>query len=284
MIYISSSSIKGKTKIEEVLQIMFNQGFHNIELSGGTEFQEDILEVLLEQKEKLNLNFLCHNYFPAPAQHFVVNLASLNDDIHQWSMDHFKRSIDLSQGIGAKKFGLHAGFYTDIFVNQIGKNIEKRPIYDKQKSFFKFCKSFEELKKYSNGRVQLYIENNVIAEHNYINYDNFNFFMLTNAEEYFELQRHIEFDLLLDVAHLNVSANTLGLDFQQEIDTLWQQSNYIHISDNDGKKDLNWPLSKGSAIEKFVAHAPKAGKIFTMEVYAGDSEIRKTIELFDPQK
>ena len=35
---------------------------------------------LLELKDKYNLNYQCHNYFPPPQQDFVLNLASLNDD------------------------------------------------------------------------------------------------------------------------------------------------------------------------------------------------------------
>jgi len=281
MKYISSSCIKGEKKISEVLKKISQFGFSNIELSGGTQYEENITDILLEAKSKLNLNLLCHNYFPSPKVPFVANLASLDSDIHKFTMSHFKKSIDLSYAIGAKKFGLHAGFYTDIFLSQIGGDICKKPLYNKNKAFVKFCKSFDKLKSYSNGRVDLYIENNVLAKHNYLNYDKNNLFMLTNLDEYDELKKNIDFTILLDVAHLYVSSKTLGRGFENEATVLWDETDYIHVSDNDGIKDLNLGLKKDGEILSVINSCDKKNKTFTFEVYQTLEEIRKSTLLFD---
>ncbi len=281
MIYISSSCIKGVNKISESVRRLYDQGFNNIELSGGTDLYDDLEKDLLTLKKQNGINLLCHNYFPPPPTAFVLNLASLDDNIHKMTMDHLMKSIDLSEKIGAKKFGFHAGFYTDIVLNQIGKNIVKQELYDKEKCISKFCKSYKKLQKYAEGKVDLYIENNVIAQHNFENYDNTNFLMLTNQEDYFELKKRIDFKILLDVAHLYVSANTLKLPFMEEAKTLWKETDYIHISDNDGLKDLNWALQKGSPIHELLTTSDRTEKIFTFEVYRPIEEIKESINLFE---
>jgi sugar phosphate isomerase/epimerase len=281
MIYISSSCIKGVNKISESIRLLYDQGFHNIELSGGTDHYNDLENDLLTFKKQNEINLLCHNYFPPPPTPFVLNLASLDDAIHKMTMEHLMRSIDLSEKISAKKFAFHAGFFTDIALNQIGKNIVKQQLYDKEKCIAKFCNSYEKLQKYAQGKVDLYIENNVIAHHNFKNYGDNNFLMLTNQEDYFDLKKRIDFKLLLDVAHLYVSSKTLNLPFMDQAKTLWTETDYIHISDNDGQKDLNWALQKGSPIHQLLTTSNRIGKIFTFEIYRPVEEIKESINLFE---
>jgi sugar phosphate isomerase/epimerase len=133
MIYISSSCVKHK-KIKNTVQELVDNGFKNIELSGGTEYYNDFEDDLLKLQKEYNLNYLCHNYFPPPKEHFVLNLASLNDNIHRKSFEHVLKSIDLSSKLGSKKLGIHAGFFIDIKTNEIGKKITKDKLYDKKKS------------------------------------------------------------------------------------------------------------------------------------------------------
>ena len=82
MIYISSSCVKN-TKIKDSVEELATNGFKNIELSGGTEYYDNFENDLLELKDKYNLNYRCHNYFPPPKKHFVLNLASPNNETFQ---------------------------------------------------------------------------------------------------------------------------------------------------------------------------------------------------------
>ena len=76
MIYISTSCIKNNKKIKTSVEELAINGFSNIELSGGTEPYDQMEYDLLELKDKYNLNYRCHNYFPPPIEPFVLNLAS----------------------------------------------------------------------------------------------------------------------------------------------------------------------------------------------------------------
>ncbi len=72
-------------KIRDSVQELAENGFQNIELSGGTEYYENFERDLIELKGEYNLNYRCHNYFPPPKKPFVLNLASLNDETFQMS-------------------------------------------------------------------------------------------------------------------------------------------------------------------------------------------------------
>ena len=54
-------------------------------------------------------------------------------------------------------------------------------------------------------------------------------------------------NLLVDVAHLKVSANSLGLDYFGELEKLFQLADYVHLSDNDGYSDQNNGFNKNSS-------------------------------------
>ena len=130
MIYVSSSCVKYK-KIQDSVVALVNHGFKNIELSGGTEYYDGFEDDLLELKARYNLNYICHNYFPPPKCSFVLNLASLDNEIYEKTLNHLVHAIELSKRLDAKKFGFHAGFLVDIKVSEIGQKISKNDLYNK---------------------------------------------------------------------------------------------------------------------------------------------------------
>lgn len=274
MIYVSSACVRNNT-IKESVEELANHGFKNIELSGGTEYYEHFETDLLDLQKKYDLNYLCHNYFPPPRNHFVLNLASLDNQIYTQSLEHLKSSIDLSKRLGSKKFAFHAGFLLDIKVSEIGKRISKVELADKRIAVQRFCEGFNLLQNYA-GDLNLYIENNVFSSTNAKTYDNKNIFMLTNYNEYLELKNKISFNLLLDIAHLKVSANTHKLDFSIEFKNLVKLSNYIHISDNDALHDLNHKLNKNSKILELLQAEDCTNKDFTLEIYDNIESIKES--------
>ena len=120
MIFVSSSCLKNNT-IKQSVQELANQGYKNIELSGGTNLYEEYVEDLLGLKKKYKLNYLVHNYFPPPKKPFMLNIASLNDELFEKSVDHCVKAINLCKILGSKKYGVHAGFLIDFSPNEAGK-------------------------------------------------------------------------------------------------------------------------------------------------------------------
>lgn len=277
MIYVSSSCVKHK-KIKDSVQELVKNGFKNIELSGGTEYYNGLEDDLLELKEKYNLNYTCHNYFPPPIEHFVLNLASLNNEIFEKTSNHLVKALKLSKKLGAKKFGFHAGFLIDIKLSEIGKRISKDNIFDKDKAIQRFCDGFKELQSLA-GDVKLYVENNVFSFTNYKTYNGDNIFLLISSDEYYELKNKIDFNLLLDVAHLKVSSKTLGLDFEDELKKMIAISDYVHISDNDALHDLNHKLQKDSTLVELLSQQNLKNKDFTLEIYDDMDAIKETYKI-----
>jgi sugar phosphate isomerase/epimerase len=276
MIYISSSCVKN-AKIKDSVEQLATNGFQNIELSGGTEFYENFENDLIELKDRYKLNYRCHNYFPPPKKHFVLNLASLNDETFQASYSHLQRVVNLSNRLGADKFAFHAGFFIDIKLNEIGKKLSRDNLFDKKKAIDRFCKAYVDVKKQSKN-VVLFIENNVFSRTNSDTYDGENPFMLTNFNEYKALKNKIDYNLLLDVAHLKVSAKTLKLDWEDEFEKMMDVSSYIHISDNDGFHDLNNELTKTSTMTSMLKQSDTRNKDFTLEIYDGMDAIKRSHE------
>ena len=279
MIYISSSCVK-HTKIRDSVQELATNGFQNIELSGGTEYYEDFENDLLELKGKYNLNYRCHNYFPPPKKPFVLNLASLNDETFQMSFDHLKKVVALSNRLGADKFAFHAGFFIDIKLSEIGKKLSRDNLFDEKEAVERFCNAYKIIKKQAKN-VSLFIENNVFSKTNADTYDGENPFMMTNFNEYKSLKEKIDFNLLLDVAHLKVSAKTLGLNWEDEFENMIDVSSYIHISDNDGLHDLNNQLTRSSSLLSMLRQANTKNKDFTLEIYDNMDAIKKSNEILN---
>tara|TARA_Y100000389_G_scaffold167531_1_gene172787 strand:- start:34910 stop:35758 length:849 start_codon:yes stop_codon:yes gene_type:complete len=271
MIFVSSSCLK-KKYIKDSVEELAKNGFQNIELSGGTEYYENFEKDLLELKYKYKLNYRCHNYFPPPKLPFVLNLASLNDETFQNSYKHLQKVIALSNRLGSKKFGFHAGFFIDIKINEIGKKLSKDKLFDKKKAVERFCKYYDILKDNSKN-VSLYIENNVFSKNNGITYKNETPFMMTNFNEYKVLKDKIDFNLLLDIAHLKVSAKTLGLNLEEEFMNMMSVSKYLHISDNDANHDSNNEITKSSNLLPLLKNSDTKGKDFTLEIYDGMNAI-----------
>ncbi len=276
MIYVSSACSKQK-KIGNAIRELAEHGFQNIELSGGTEYYRGYEDDISDLKNKYNLNFLVHNYFPTPKEDFVLNLASLDDAIFERSLARLRQAIRLAHLLGADKFGFHAGFYVDIGVNEIGKAISAGNLCNMKQAYEIFCNGFNLIKNESKG-IDIYIENNVYSKTNFNKYGLQNPFMLTSPAEYRELQQHIDFKLLLDVAHLYVSSRSVGFDFNSYLDQMIMETDYIHLSDNDGWHDQNAEFMSDSKLLDRIKKKHLKDKTITLEIYTGIDGLKASFD------
>ncbi len=277
MIYVSSSCVKADT-IQSAVLFLVKEGFRNIELSGGTKYYDDFAEDLLGLKRKYDLNFLVHNYFPPPKQDFVLNLASLDKEIFNQSLKHLKKGLEFTRLLGGKRFGFHAGFYVDRPVCELGKVFSRSSLYDKDKAINKFCHGFDLLKHKFND-IKIYLENNCYSSSNFNNYGDDIPFMLLSLDDYQNFKSKIDFNLLLDIGHLQVSSKTLGLVFEKELQKLFKESDYIHISGNDALHDQHLGLIKGNGLGKKIRNLSWDNKIITLEVYQGIEALKETYSI-----
>ena len=271
-IYISTSCIKSSSIKESVLKLV-SAGFKNIELSGGTKFYPNYKDDLLKMKKEYGLNYLVHNYFPPPKIPFVINLASQNKEIFQKSIDQCKSAIKLSKELEGEKYGVHAGFLIDIKANEIGRKLSRSSLSKRNDAIKKFEEGWLYLIEEAGQDITLYLENNVFSMTNSETYSNNNPFLLTDYESYLELSDKLDFTILLDFAHLQVSCNSLGLEFDREVEKLFPLTNYIHLSDNDGSHDQNKGLRNDGQIMNFIRNNDLNEKTITIEIYSGMDQV-----------
>jgi sugar phosphate isomerase/epimerase len=277
MIFVSTSCVKSQY-IKEAIEELHAYGFKNIELSSGTGYYEELENDLLQLQAKYDLNYLCHNYFLPAKEPLVLNLASLNDEIYERSLQHLIHSVRVSRKLNATKFGFHAGFLIDLHVDEIGKRVSYKDNYMKAESFSRFCFAVNILQKESDG-IKLYIENNVYSYENKKVYGDLRPFLLLDNEDYSEFKKQLNFNLLLDVAHLKISCNTLSLDFQKELDMLIAQTDYIHLSDNDALCDQNKIILPNSELFQMLSQYNLGGKSVTLEINAGLNKVKQSYDL-----
>lgn len=279
MIYVSSACVK-KRNISEVIQQLAKYGIRNIELSGGTDYYSEIENDLKMLKQEYQLNYACHAYFPPPKEPFVVNLAACNDKIYQQSINHYIECIDMLKRLDCKVLSIHAGFLVEIGINEVGKTLSDRTVYEEDKAYDRFCTAYEKIAKLCvKTGIDLFLENNVLSAENYREFNYHNYMMMTDYAAIMKLKTQLDFNLLLDIGHLHVSANTLGLDFMQECSLLKEYVRWIHISENSGIYDEHKPLRKESAILKEFYKIFHPDLSVTLETVGKIDYILNSIEL-----
>lgn len=277
MIYVSSSCIK-KNNISEIIKQFVDNDIKNIELSGGTNYYDNLVKDLVDLKQMYGLQYACHAYFPPPKKPFVVNLASCNDEIYKRSIDHYVNCIEMLKYLECKILSIHAGFLVEIGVNEIGKQLSNRIIYEETKAYERFCYAYEKIEKFCKKKgISLFLENNVLSAENFSQFDYNNYMMMTDYASIMKMKEKLNFQLLLDLGHLFVSSNTLELDYCKECDMLQQHIKWIHISENNGVVDQHKPLRENSPIINELKKIYNPDINITLETEGNIENIKKSI-------
>jgi hypothetical protein len=71
----------------------------------------------------------------------------------------------------------------------------------------------------------------------------------------------------------------LGLNWESEFENMINESNYIHVSDNDGFHDLNNQLTNSSNLLSLLSQHETQNKDFTLEIYDDMKAIKSSYEI-----
>lgn len=270
-LYVSSGAFKSND-IHEIIKKFKNTGLRNFEMTAGLNYQDDLIDILLKQKDDMNL--LVHNYFPPPEVSFVLNLGSNNETIKNKSLDLCKQAIMLTAKLGGEFYAVHCGFAFDADGRHLGnKSQMELPRIPLNEALTNFVNNLRELVEFAAiQNVKLAIENNVLAEFGLIDGEN-HLCLGTDSKglkEIFDLVNHENLYLLLDLGHAKVNENTLNAPIQEIIDELGDYIIGIHVSDNDGYYDTNSKLTEVSTVLQFLK--PFKDKYIVLEVYNLEKE------------
>jgi sugar phosphate isomerase/epimerase len=270
MIYISTGG-HHQWSFDQTVRHLAEVGIDAFELSGGL-YTGDVAQKLKAVASQHSITL--HNYFPPPKEPFVFNLASMRQEIVDASIKHAKHVIDLSAMIGAKYYSFHAGYLIDPDVSELGQKINKRKINDRQASKALFIERVNQVSRYAADKnVKLLIENNVLSYNNYQEFK-LNPLLMVDHQETEEIIANTDDNvgLLVDVAHLKVSANTLGFSAPGYLKDFKEKISAYHFSDNEGLEDSNDVVSHESWFWPYIN--PDLD-YYSLEVYNASAQLLK---------
>lgn len=236
---VSTLAFSGMSR-EDIVRLAKENGWL-IEFSSSFPYQEDMAAFFCDT----DIRRLAHNYFPAPRDPFVLNLASGDPEIRERSIGHCLQGLRLTRECGMKYFSAHAGFCIDPDPAQLGRQLLVEGPLDREKHWSLFIESIRRILAESREwDVSFLIENNVTARKN-LRKDGQQVLFCATPEEMLDLVREIDdpgIGILLDTAHLKVSAASLHFDLDEAVSLIKNDVRYIHHSDNDGEEDTNGPI------------------------------------------
>jgi sugar phosphate isomerase/epimerase len=242
---------------------LISAGCKYIELSGG-QYRAGMIADLKGLKEFGHLKI--HNYFPPPEDPIVINLASPDDDIARASIEHVKKAINWSAELETGVYSFHAGFLIDPRVDELGRRVRPRKLFDRYESMLRFLDRVNCIDEYAikNG-IKILLENNVLSENNYKNFE-CNPFLMADMDECISVMNNTSDNvkLLIDVAHLKVSSESLSFDPVEFLFGCHEWIDAYHLSDNDGKRDSNNVILEDSW---FWRHLRRDLDYYSIEVY-----------------
>jgi sugar phosphate isomerase/epimerase len=262
MIYVSTGGFRGRTAAAVSAELI-SAGVTSIELS-GCEYSPTLLSDL--QALLSAVDFQIHNYFPPPADPFVLNLGSLDAAVGDRSVAHVEQALEWCVALGSDRYSFHAGFLLDPKVDELGKRIPSRNLFDRDDCIEVFVSRVSRLADIAEkAGVSLMIENNVLSARNAAQFSA-NPLLMCDPQESEKIMAMMPSNVgqLIDVAHLKVSANSLNFDPVTMFEVCNDRIVAYHLSDNNGLEDSNKPFAEDAW---FWPHIKSDVGYYSVEVY-----------------
>ena len=266
-IYVSTGAAREETAASWAAALLGNEVLP-VEMSGGA-FSPRARDEVRHLSGQTSV--MLHNYFPPPADPFVLNLASEDPETASRSRQMVKDALDLSADIGASHYAVHSGYCFDPSVASLGKPLVGVARFDREAAFDRLLANVTELARYATEcGVRLMIENHVLARFNLEKYGD-NPLLLADPHEILEFFDVIDADLalLLDVGHLKVSATTLGFDLDEGMRTLLPLAEGFHLSENSGMADDHRSFDESVW---FLPYLEGRNDFMTVEIHSADPQ------------
>jgi len=248
--FVSTMAFYGTDSLK-MLEQANKEGFP-LEFSSALPYQEN-MESLFQQYPHPKL---VHNYFPAPLVPFVLNLASDDPLIRTQSIEHVLKGLRWSKKGGASFYCAHAGFCIDPKPADLGHQLKQSTDrINRKKHWSLFIDSLETILPIAEALdLDFYIENNVTAKMN-LNVHGESPLLCSDPLEMKKLIEeinHPRLGILLDTAHLKVSANSLNFSALEAVKLVAPYVHVVHHSDNEGELDNNQPIKENYWFGQFM--------------------------------
>ena len=243
--YLSTTFCKDHPRIDNILKYCTENGIYHIELGSNHAYEDNPASIV----QRYPCQYLVHNYFPIPKESFVVNIASLNDDLYERSVSHVFAAIDFCSRIDAKLYTFHPGFLSDP-----GKSSSCSSNYDfqfknEQIPELRYENAFERMlcavkcivayAHEKNVRIAIETEGSVLHK---------NHLLMQYPKEFsrfFDIFSPQVIGINLNIGHLRLAANVFGFDIADFIDLISEHVVAMELSHNGGHYDEHLPLVDG---------------------------------------
>lgn len=281
--YVSSGAFRVRT-IRGVIDEALRLGVSKVELSSGLAHDPQAEETIRLGLDA-GLQFLIHNYFPAPKDPQVLNLSASNDADLAWSISHCKHAVDLAVLVDCPFYSLHAGYAVPLTAELLGKPAAqaaamKETRVDRRTAYTRMLEAVREVADYAaEFDKRLLIENNVISP-TYLSELPENPLLMTSADEIERFMNDVDrsnVGFLIDVGHARVSATALGFDPIKFMKDVEPYTEALHLSDNDAHEDQNLPFDKTAWFWPLMELY--TNKIKVLEAYSmSDADLTSVLE------
>ncbi len=252
-VYLSSGAFRTRY-LPDIVENARLLGVRHVELSSGVDHMPEF-DAYVPKLKRSGLHLLLHNYFPAPAQPFVLNLGALDAGVLEQSREHVKRCLALSADLGAAYYSVHSAFVLGMNADMLGKPAQQASVEQRlgpeqrEQALAAFTESLVMLtQEAAELGIDLLVENNVVSPQ-YIQLRGVDPFLMTTAAEIKSVLDTVaapNLHLLLDVGHARVSATALGYDAADFVEKVRPYVKALHLSDNNGQEDQNLPVQEDS--------------------------------------
>jgi len=264
------------TDIEEVLDLLDGIKIDGIELGSTHVYRSGLLDVIEKNWKK---SIVTHNFFP-PSENlnFVMNIASVNDDIRNQSIAHAKYCIEFASDIGASVYTLHPGFMATPDISKIsGKTYDfyfREERVDKNIAFDNMSESLSLLIEEAKiNRIKLAIETEgSVTEPGVL--------LMETMTEYNNLFALFPEDIYLNLnlAHTRLASIEHKYNIDDLIKCYYDKIVLVEISHNNGQIDQHLPLTDNSYIFDYLPLLPDVPHILEFRNASVD-QINSSINL-----
>ncbi len=240
-LYVSTTFLNDNISLKESLSLLEKIGISAVEIGSNHCYESNYSYV-----KDYSFEYLVHNYFPVPKESFVVNIASLDENIYQRSIKHIKDSIDFCSKINARLYTFHPGFLTD----PKGSNLSNQN-YDFQwesvrlkttsyeAAWERMTDAISEIAPHAcNRKVPIAFE----TEGSFHKKDHL---MMQQPKEYERFLNFFPLDAIginLNIGHLILAANAFEFSYKTFVDIVADYVVAMELSHNNGVEDQHLPL------------------------------------------
>jgi len=265
-VFVSTTFVADDTPIGDALVLLAEHGIHTVELGSNHAFEPDPLGVVARSAPRQHL---VHNYFPAPADPFVVNLASLNDEIRERSLAHVERSLEFCRQSGALLYTVHPGFLSDPRGASRGTGnydfLFREGRVDPELYERAFERMVSALARATDRAAACGVRLAIETEGSVSKRDHL---LLQRPEEYERLMRHFSpqaIGVSLNIGHMRLASAAFGFETGAFVDLVADYIVAMELSHNDGVADDHRPLRAGAWYWPVIADIRFAGAYKILE-------------------